>query len=258
MTIVPPATLPYRPTLEIRLDVPEALKESLRAMAEEAQGAAPRVETLQTDQAGRSVDELGRESITAALGSRLDLITARDEADDARRALRIARSNLRGDLNLTARAGYATEPATSFEDQRFGEPEWSVGLAYELPLDRVPERTSYRQQLIALTRAMRQTSRAQEQVLLDVRTTVRDLHRAETTVLIQQLNVVAAERRLERARADYDLGVIANRDVVEAQDELLQAKNALDRAKVDHIIATLQLEKDTGRLDPERWRELIR
>jgi outer membrane protein TolC len=261
VTLIPPETLPYRPTLEIRLELPDAVKEALRGMAEEAAAAAEAdaqgTGMFQTEQAGGSVEELGRQSMAAALENRFDLRTARDEANDARRKLRIARNDLRGDLNLTARAGYATEPEISFDDQRFGRPEWSVGLEYALPLDRVPERLSYRRQLIVVTRALRQTSRVQDQVLLDVRTTVRELHRAEITVLIQQLNVVAAERRLERARADYDLGVITNRDVVEAQTELLDAKNALDGAKVDHIIATLQLQKDTGEIDFDRWQELI-
>ncbi|MBN1918577.1 MAG: TolC family protein [Verrucomicrobia bacterium] len=259
VTIVPPETLPYRPMLEIRLELPAAIKEALRTMAEEADtGAeAQRTAMLQTEQDGGSAEELGRQSMSAALENRLDLRTARDQADDARRGLRLARNDLRGDLNLRARAGYTTEPETSFDDQRFGQAEWSVGLEYALPLDRVPERLSYQRQLIVVTRALRQTSRVQDRVLLEVRTTVRELHRAETTVLIQQLNVVAAERRLERARADYDLGEITNRDVVEAQTELLDARNALDQAKVDHIIATLQLQKDTGELDFDRWRELI-
>jgi hypothetical protein len=48
-----------------------------------------------------------------------------------------------------------------------------------------------------------------------------------------------------------------SRDVQEALTELLEAKNAHDRAQIDHIIATLQLKKDTGLLDPDRWREEI-
>jgi outer membrane protein TolC len=197
-------------------------------------------------------------SIETALETRLDLKTARDVVQDAHRALRIARNNLRGDLDLTAEVGYTSEPATSYSAQDLGQPEWSVGLSYALPLDRASEKTGYRQRLIAYARATRQAARAQDQVILDVRSTVRDLARARATIDFQEKNRDLAALRLERAQADLELTKATTRDVEEAQDALLEAQNALVRAQVDYIIATLQLEKDTGRLDPERWREWIR
>ncbi len=216
------------------------------------------VELVETTLTFRAIEvELGP-NVEAALANRLDLKTAGNAVEDAHRALRIARNNLRGDLGLTARFGYSTESVTSFGDQRPGKPEWSVGLAYEIPLDRASEKTTYRQQLIAYARTLRSANRMRDQVMLDVRKTVRDLRRAEATIRIQERNVEVAEQRLERTAADWELGKITNRDVVEAQNELRDAKNALDQAKVNSIIATLQLQKDIGQLDPEQWRELIK
>jgi len=239
--------LPYEPILELQLSVPRELEldEALRSADE-------------LTQAGRALDDVLDEHVAGALANRLDLKTADDEAEDAHRALRIARNNLRGDLALAARVGYSTEPATSFDDQELGSPEWSVGLAYEIPLDRVPERTTYRQQLLAYGRSHRRASRVRDQVLFDVRSTVSALHRAEVTVLIQKLNVLTGTQRLRRADAEYERGTVSNREVVEASNELLDAKNAHDRAQIDHIIATLQLRKDAGLLDPDRWQEEIR
>jgi outer membrane protein TolC len=258
--------LPYEPMLELQLSVPREL-ELDQELATAKESASPdelvfleglRIENDELTQPGRPLSELLDEHATAALANRLDLRTADDEGEDARRALRIARNNLRGDLALAARVGYSTDSATSFDDQELGAPEWSVGLAYEIPLDRVPERTTYRQQLLAYGRSQRRASRVRDLVLLDVRSTVSELHRAEVTVLIQKLNVLTASKRLRRADAEYERGTISNRDVVEAQNELLDAKNAHDRAQIDHIIATLQLRKDAGLLDPDRWREEIR
>ncbi len=258
--------LPYEPVLELRLSVPRELEldDELESARE---GASPeelvlleglRIEDDELAQSGRPVAEVLDEHVAASLANRLDLRTAGDEAEDARRALRIARNNLRGDLALAARVGYSTESATSFDDQELGAPEWSVGLAYEIPLDRVAERTTYRRQLLAYGRSQRRASRVRDQVLLDVRSTISELHRAEITVLIQKLNVLTATKRLRRADAEYERGTISNRDVVEASNELLDAKNAHDRAQIDHIIATLQLRKDAGLLDPDRWREETR
>jgi outer membrane protein TolC len=257
--------LPFSPLFDIRLELPKELNlaEELEQTREVASSdildflEGLRIEQNELHQSGRDVEAVLDENMALALARRLDLFTVQNQAEDARRALRIARNNLRGDLDLTARVGYSTEPATAFGDQRFGKPEWSLGLAYELPLDRVPEKTSYRQQLIAYGRSLRHTSRVRDQVLLDVRSTVRDLHRSEVTVLIQKVNVWAANTRLRRANALLSQGNAVSRDVQEALNELLDAKNAHDKAEIDHIIATLQLKKDTGLLDPDRWREEI-
>ena len=48
--------------------------------------------------------------------------------------------------------------------------------------------------------------------------------------LIQSLNVEENEMRLEAATAQFDLGRITNRDVVEAEDDLLSARNQLAAA----------------------------
>ena len=202
--------------------------------------------------------ELGP-SLEAARLNRLDLMTVQGTAEDARRALAIARNDLRGDLGLTARVGYTTESGTSFGDQRFGDPEWSVGLSYAIPLDRAAEKASYRGRLIAYVRAQRQAARVHDEVVLGVRKTLRDLRQAEATITFQTKNVELAEKRHERAKADLERGEATTRDVEEAEDEKLAAKNAYVRAQVDYIIATFQLKKDTGELDfDKQWRELIR
>ncbi len=82
---------------------------------------------------------------------------------------------------------------------------------------------------------------------------------AEATIAFQQKNVGLAEMRDLRTWDDFDLGKATLRDIEEAQDELLAAQNALVKAQVDYIIATLQLKKDTGELDFDtQWRELIK
>jgi outer membrane protein TolC len=197
-------------------------------------------------------------SVETALANRLDLKTARDATEDASRALAIARNNLRGDLGLTARVGYSTEPETSFSAQRVGEPEWAVGLEYQIPLDRKAEKTTYRDRLIAYARAMRDANRTRDEVVLGVRQTVRDLRQAEATIGFQQKNIELGELRLQRAMEDLNRGTVTTRDVEEAQNELRDARNALVRAQVTYIIATIQLHKDIGVLDFDRWRELIR
>lgn len=105
---------------------------------------------------------------------------------------------------------------------------------------------------------MRDANRTRDEVVLGVRQTVRDLRQAEATIGFQQKNIELGELRLQRAMEDLNRGTVTTRDVEEAQNELRDARNALVRAQVTYIIATIQLKKNLGVLDFEQWRELIR
>ena len=48
------------------------------------------------------------------------------------------------------------------------------------------------------------------------------------------------------ARIRFEAGEISNRDVVEAEEALLEAQNSLISAKVDYEIQRLQLLSDLG------------
>jgi outer membrane protein TolC len=80
-----------------------------------------------------------------------------------------------------------------------------------------------------------------------------DLRRLEETARSQEIQaegVRLAERRVEGTTLEFE-GPRANvtiRDVLEAEDDLVQARNALTSAVVDHQIAWLQLELDLGTL----------
>ncbi len=198
------------------------------------------------------------ESIKTALENRPELKTIREQLEDARRGLALARNDLKSELDLVANIGYITDSAEKFSGQTFGEADWSVQLQYEIPLDKFSERVDYRNKLINYIQQVRSTRRQEDRIILDVRSVVRDLERAKVVIEIQKRNIEAATKRLKRADIDFDRGLIKNRDVVEAQNELLSAKNSYDEAVVNYIIAKLQLQKEIGILDFSKWRELIK
>ena len=83
-------------------------------------------------------------------------------------------------------------------------------------------------------------------VSADVRRAHRRIDEQVNLRLIQALNVDENERRYEAARAQFDLGKIQNRDVVEADDDLLRARNGLASAVASYRNAILGFRLATG------------
>jgi outer membrane protein TolC len=196
--------------------------------------------------------------VRLALANRLDLKTANDIVEDSKRNLEIARNRMRSRLDFGFSLQTATDPAERFNDQEFGDAEWAVGLEYEIPFDRLSERTDYRRQLIDYLRRVREREELRDQVIVEVRSVIRDLRKAETTMEIQERNIEIAEKQLERAKSDYDRGTITNRDVVDALNDLTDALNNYEEATVDYTVAELELLRVAGALDFENWRDLIK
>ncbi|MEM9414541.1 MAG: TolC family protein [Planctomycetota bacterium] len=198
-------------------------------------------------------------AVANALGNRLDLQTTRDRITDSRRGTRIARNELMGDLELTARLNLRTDrdEDTAGLDFELEDSGYDVGLAYEVPLDRKIELTQYRRSLVLLERAQRNYRVDRDRVALDVRDAIREIDRSRITVQIQERNIELAERRLEGIRIRVQREPIEPRRLIEAEEDLLDARNRRDEAVADLQAAVLQYLLVTGqmRVGPDgSWR----
>jgi outer membrane protein TolC len=82
---------------------------------------------------------------------------------------------------------------------------------------------------------------------------VRNIRSAQATLQIQQRGIDLAQRRLEYSNELLVQGRASDsRDVVEAQQSLLQAQDAFERARAELQIQVLNFLRDTGilRVDP--------
>jgi outer membrane protein TolC len=210
------------------------------------------------------IDEAG--SIAMALENRLDLRTAKGEVYDAQRQVTVAADALRTGLTLTgdvaAGSGRRSLGTAAAENGqlRFDEGIYSVGAQADLPLERTAERNRYRQSLIALDRAVRALQDLEDQVKLDVRNTLRDLAIARESVQTQAQAVFVADRRRASATALFEAGRqgVQVRDVLEAEDALIQAQNRFTGALIDFRLAELRFQRDLGVLEVDssgRWQE---
>jgi outer membrane protein TolC len=204
-----------------------------------------------------------KQALALALEHRLDLRTAHDQTEDAQRAVVVAADALRAELTLGGSASSGSGRGISASDSPNAKlrPEkgyYAALLTLDLPLDRTAERNAYRQSYMALEQAVRAAQELEDQVKLDIRQALRSLAQARESYRIQTEAVRLALRRVDSTDLFLQAGRADIRDVLDAQEALVSAQNALTAAMVEYRLAELQLQRDMGVLEVNEeglWRE---
>ena len=105
---------------------------------------------------------------------------------------------------------------------------------------------------------VRRYQEAEDGIKLDVREAIRNLHAARENVVIQRNAVRLAERRVESTELFLNLERAQVRDLLDAQSDLLDARNAYTTAQVSYRMAFLALQRDLGLLEVDEdgmWTE---
>ncbi len=108
--------------------------------------------------------------------------------------------------------------------------------------------------LIVFQKAQRDFTGAKDSVTADVRDALRSLRAAQISLEIQRVSIELAQRRVEFANIRLTQGAAnSNRDVVEAQTDLLSAQDSYEQARSQLQISVLEYMRVTGtlRVDPE-------
>ena len=202
-------------------------------------------------------------AIKLALDNRLDLRVAEGQVYDAQRAVVIAADALGAELTLFGSSGLGSRrsisSATADDAQlRPEKGKYSALLTLDLPFERTAERNAYRNSFISLERAVRDVQILEDRIKLDVRNQLRDLLESRESLQIQANSVIVAERRVKSSTLFFEAGEVQIRDLLEAQDALLSAQNALTSAVVSYRVAELELQTDMGLLKVDEkglWQE---
>jgi len=203
-------------------------------------------------------------AINTALENRLDLKIACDKMEDSARKANLARDALKTGMDLKVsgstretdtRGGSGEEETVEME---FGKGNYSAGLDIDIPLDKTDERNAYRKSIIAVEESIRAMEAKEDDVKKDVRDGFRRLQEAKETFTIQSQAVKLAERRVKSTELFVQAGRTEIRDLLEAQESLVSARNALVSAIVSYHSTWLSLKKNTGTLQLTEegiWRE---
>ena len=206
------------------------------------------------------LDELGEleelaipeeKAITIGLRERLDFRTVLEQVEDSERRVEVAADALRANLDLVAQGSM-----TSAEGQPLSFPgsqaDWSLSLDLDLPIDRLSERNSYRSAQISLQAARRGAKEQEDIIRADLRDALRQTRADGESWRIRVNAVTLAERRVESANLNLEAGRATTRDVLEAQESLLDNQNAETQALIDFHLSRLNLYLDLEilRVDP--------
>lgn len=202
-------------------------------------------------------------AIELALTNRLDLRVAIARVLDSQRGVAIAADDLRADLTLfgsaTAGSGRSVS-GTGLSDSGI-RPErgrYSSILTLDLPFERTAERNAYRNSLIAFEQSVRDVQALEDSIKFDVRDDLRTLLEARESLRIQLQAVQIAQRRVASTNLFLQAGRAEIRDLLEAQEDLVSARNALTSARVQYRVSELELQRDLDVLQVDAqglWRE---
>lgn len=204
------------------------------------------------------------EAIALALKNRPDLQVRIGNVFDAQRRVRVAANALEAGLTLTGQAvgGGRRNSVGSARSEDVGIRSdtgvYTGSLLLDLPLDRVAERNAYRATLLNLAGATRDQQQLEDQIKADVRSDLADLLLGSEQIRIQAMSVAVAQKRVDSTNLFLDAGRAQIRDVLDAQDSLVQAQNDLTTALISYRLAELSLQRDIGVLEVNSdglWRE---
>ncbi len=152
------------------------------------------------DNAANALEEAYALSARVALDNRLDLMNARAQVVDAWRQLAVYANSLLGTFNVGYHMDSSTPPdqARPFAFQP-SRTRHQLFLTTDLPLVRLAERNNYRAALIAYQRARRALMEAEDLVVTQVRTDLRQLQFLAMNYPLQQGSAELAYEQLESA-----------------------------------------------------------
>ena len=211
-----------------------------------------------TDLAGQQQIDLNQTDrlnglMAVALQQRRDLLVAEGQVVDEKRAIHVAEDDLRAELTLLASGhdGRSRSLASAGSDDASLDPDegqYSALLNLDLPFERTAERNALRRAWLDYEAQQRSLEALEDNIKLQVRTAWRQLKEAQETIDIQSMALHVAQRRVESTNLFLRAGRIQIRDLLEAEDDLVSARNALVQAQVQYRITALELLRDLGTL----------
>lgn len=186
------------------------------------------------------------DAIDAALKTRLDLATAYDRVDDAHRKINVTEDALRARLNLVASARVDSTDDTQWERHRFHDGTYNIGMALDLPLDKLSERNAYRRSLISYQQVKRDYELSVDEVKLEVRNAYRSLIEAAQRYDIQRNSLALAQERVKSTTLLLQAGRVNARDLLDSQNALFSAQNDVTSTLINYMLTKLAFYRDIG------------
>jgi len=187
--------------------------------------------------------------VRRALENRLELVEAREQVEDARRAASLARQNLLPQLDLNLGVTQLGVAGSFGDAWTSGDRRVQVFLSASYPLQQYSQRATSAVAQLQVGSRERGVRQREIEIEQEVRQAARELEQIRKSVELQQqaVEVAAQQRRLAVLR--YQRGLGSNFDVVDAEGSLVNARSALVQLLTSWAVARLDLKRTAGTLD---------
>lgn len=192
------------------------------------------------------------DAVRTALDLRLDVQNLRDQLDDLKRQVDIARNGLLPDLRIT---GSLVQPMgnTTYDNVvnfDFEGTDARAGVIMTIPLDQTDEQIALRQTQVVLETGTRNYVNFRDEAATQVRAAVREIDRSLFSYRLSERNIKIAFNR--QASIDAAPDRAQPRDRTDAVEALATATNSRDQAKRDLQLAILAYWVASGQLRVEK------
>lgn len=187
-------------------------------------------------------------ALEIALKSNPDIRAARHAEQAAREGVEAARGALRPDVSIVARAG-----VQEYHTEGFTDTSVVAGAQASIPLYAGGANTSaLREARLSRSQARSQVTQLQRGIRTRIARAWYAHEAARRAVEASQRQVEAAEIAYQGAQDELTVGVRTTLDVLDQEQELLEARLSLATAERDRYVAAHQLLAAMGQLTPAR------
>jgi outer membrane protein len=162
----------------------------------------------------------------------------------------LAEDAIRADLDLTAEVNYTgrdSDGTRAYRDAYAAKGyDWAVGLELRFPWGLREARAEARQAKRNVARETVRLYAIKQQKALAARTAWRAVHAGQQRIAVTRKALELNQQTFEQARARYGAGLVAYRQVLEAQRDFDRARSQHLSALIDTLRATVRLSRVDG------------
>lgn len=198
------------------------------------------------------IDTTEEAAIAVALRKRPEVVRARvgvhsgEFSEKVSRNLALPSLSLAGTVGVT---GLGKSYGEGFEDMASGKyPNWSVALNFSFPIGNSSALAELEANRLKAGQARVTLRSVEESVALEVRTALRALETRYRQIEVARKGVAVAGVRFESYEKRQKLGLATTKDLLDAESQLVAAKEGLVGALADYQVAVTEFYRSTGEL----------
>ena len=190
-------------------------------------------------------------SISTAMENRVEYKIAKMRIEDLERQVKIRVRDKLPTVDLSSSYTISQTDPSFNNSWSLSNDEWRVGLTARYTFPATPEQVSYEQTNIALRNEKRLLEELRENIVREVKTTVRNVTETRKRFELVKEEVEQAEKRVKIAIMRFEKGMADNLEVMLAEENLLLAKNSYSSNIANHVISQSRLKLVMGVLNEE-------